>query len=250
MDNGYKTKSHHHSRLSAYFDKDGNAVEQLTDIVIGSSDHAVPGNFGGTVYTNAMYDTCRLVLGLVAKEYEDATVCNCSDGARIENTYPLNHEQVVIKNKDNLQKQELLEHIYQDLFAVMNIDREAMREHLDIPFFNELMDRLINEWAQPFESRAQVSALMQKQYYYMFIIANSYQRHIHKMLIGTLNYAFSLISVSLYRFESEKETMEVVDELASIVRDYFGEAKKMYPLALDSVDYVDNSVISLFRQSK
>lgn len=250
MDNGYRTKSHHHSRLSAYFDQAGNPVEQLMDIVVGGSDYAVPANFGGHVYTNAMFDTCRLVLGLVAKEYKDATICNCSDGAKIENTYPLESDKILLKNTGTLPKQALLDHIYSDLFAVMDIDREAMRSHLDIAFFDELIDRLILEWDEPFTSREQVSSLMQRQYYYMYIIAGSSQRHIHKMLIGTLNYVFSLVSVSLYRFESLEDTMQVVRELICIIQDYFREAKNMYPASLDSVDRVDNSVISLFRKTE
>ena len=249
MDNGYRTQSHHHSRLSAYFDPAGNPIEQLTDIVVGGGEYSVPANFGGTVYSNAMFDTCRLVLGLVAKEYKDSTICNCSDGAKIENIYPLQMEKVQLKNTSPLQKQALLDHVYQDLFSVVDIDRECMRNHLDIDFFEELMDRLISDWDEPFSTREQVSTLMQKQYYYMFIIANSCQRHIHKMLIGTLNYAFSLVSVSLFRFESIDDTMQVIRELASIIQEYFRDAKKMYPSALDRVDRVDNSVISLFRKN-
>ena len=70
------------------------------------------------------------------------------------------------------------------------------------------------------------------------------------MLVGTLNYAFTLVSVSLYRFEDEDKTLEVIRELSDIVKDYFTTAKNMYPQALDSIDMVDNSIMNLFRSSK
>lgn len=250
VDNGYKDRSHHHSRLSSYFDKDGKAVEQLTDIVIGSSSYLVPANFGGEVSTTAMFDSSRRVLGSIITDHPSATVYNCSDGAFIENTKPLRPEMILIDETSYLNKKTLLNHIYSDLFTPLDIDRQAMKEHLDVPFFNELMDRLISEWSQVFSSRVQVSELMQKQYDYMSIIANSYHRHIYKMLVGTLNYAFTLVSVSLYRFEDEDKTLEVIRELGDIVKDYFTTAKNMYPQALDSIDMVDNSIMNLFRSSK
>ena len=60
-------------------------------------------------------------------------------------------------------------------------------------FFEYLIDKLIEEWNFDFSSREQISNLMVRQYGYMGEIANSRQRHISKMLVGTLNYAFSLV---------------------------------------------------------
>ena len=48
------------------------------------------------------------------------------------------------------------------------------------------------------------------QYSYMAVIANSYQSHIYKMLIGSLNYVFSLVGSSLFRYEDDDETLKIV----------------------------------------
>ena len=248
VDNGYKDRGHHHSKFSSYFNDEGKPVDELTDIVIGSDSYSVPANFGGEILTNAMFDSSRRVLGSMITDHHNARVYNCSDGALIENCTPLRPEMILINKDELLDKGGLINHIYNDLFSKLNIDRSAMREHLDIPLFEELIDRLISEWDQPFTTRSQVSDLMQKQYDYLAVIANSYQRHIYKMLVGTINYAFTLVNVSLYRFDDELETIKLIRELVSIVQDYFRTAKKMYPLALDSVDRVDNSVMELFRK--
>lgn len=250
VDNGYKDRSHHHSRLSAYFDDHGEVVEQLTDLVIGNSSYFVPGNFGGQVSTTGMFDSCRRVLGLIAADYPDANISNCSDGAYISDCKPLAPHLLNLDENDSFDKNAIIDNIYRDRFKPIKIDRQSMMSHLDVDFFNEFIDRLITEWDQPFSSRTQVVELMLKQYSYLGVIANSYQRHIYKMLIGTLNYVFSLVGMSLYRYESDKETLNVIRESTLIMQEYFKAAKQMYPKALDSVDEVDNSIMDLFRKPK
>ena len=252
VDNGYKDRKHHHSKFSSYFDEQGSVIEKLTDAVIGSSEYSyfVPGNFGGNIITNAMFDTARRALEITIADYPEAHVYNCSDGSLIDGATPLKPTDLRLDENNHLNKNELINHIYQDLYSPLNIDKESIVEYLDVPFFDYLIDRLIGEWSVPFVSREQVSNLMLKQYSYMSEIANSRQRHISKMLVGTLNYIFSLVSTNLYRFEEEKETLDALQQSISIMQDYFKAAKVMYPKALDSVDMVDNSIMNLFRSSK
>lgn len=250
VDNGYRDRSHHHSKLSAYFDDDGKVVEQLTDIVIGNSSYLVPGNFGGEVSTMGMFDSSRRILGMTAADYPDAKIHNCSDGAYIAKCHPLRPEAVFLDTKKILDKPSLIDEIYTTQFTTLNIDRASMKQHLDIDFFNELIDRLVADWDKTFSSRYEVVELMLRQYAYMGIIANSYQRHIYKMLIGTMNYVFSLAAANLYRFESDTQTLEHMKNVAKIMQEYFMAAKAMYPKALESVDVVDNSIMELFRKGK
>ena len=248
VDNGYKNRKHHHSKLSAYFNEQGEHVEKLTDIVIGSAEHAysVPGNFGGEIITNAMFDTSRRTLELTISDYPDVYVYNCSDGALIQGASPLTE----YNNNIIIDKEKLINHIYKDLYSPLDIDKHSMRKYLDVDFFEYLIDKLIEEWNFDFSSREQISNLMVRQYGYMGEIANSRQRHISKMLVGTLNYAFSLVSANLYKFEEENKTLIIIRESISIMQDYFRSMKSMYPNALESVDVVDNSIIELFRKPK
>ena len=131
-----------------------------------------------------------------------------------------------------------------------NDNKDLTDSQLITSFFEYLIDKLIEEWNFDFSSREQISNLMVRQYGYMGEIANSRQRHISKMLVGTLNYAFSLVSANLYKFEEENETLIIIRESISIMQDYFRSMKSMYPNALESVDVVDNSIIELFRKPK
>ncbi len=250
VDNGYKNRKHHHSKLSAYFNEQGEHVEKLTDIVIGSAEHtySVPGNFGGEITTNAMFDTSRRTLELTISDYPDVHVYNCSDGALIQGALPLT--EYTTNNNIILDKEKLINHIYKDLYSPLNIDKHSIRKYLDVDFFEYLIDKLIEEWDFDFSSREQISNLMVRQYGYMGEIANSRQRHISKMLVGTLNYAFSLVSANLYKYEEENKTLIIIRESISIMQDYFRAMKSMYPNALESVDVVDNSIIDLFQKPK
>lgn len=248
VDNGYRDQSHHHSRLSIYFDDQGQDLADVTALIVGNEDPVVPGNFGGEVRSPFVFNASRRILEGTLQYYPQVRCINCSDGARIAGTIPLLPVELDLSDAQVIDKTALLDHIYQELFASLDIDVEHMQKCLDVPFFNALVERLISDWNEPFSSRSEVADRMMLHYSYLNAVSESMHRHLYKMIIGSMNYAFSSVNTMLYRYEDEEETMRVVREAISIVQDYLREMQHIYPKALSSIDQVDHAVIDLLRK--
>ncbi|WP_320151705.1 6-hydroxymethylpterin diphosphokinase MptE-like protein [uncultured Tolumonas sp.] len=248
VDNGYKEQSHHHSRLSIYFDDQGRDLEDVTALIVGNSDPVVPGNFGGEVRSPFVFNSSRRILEGTLHLCPQVRCINCSDGAKITGAIPLRPAELQLDDAPVLDKQALLDHIFHDLFAPLDIPVEHMQVCLDVEFFNSLINRLVNEWDAPFNSRSEVADRMMRHYGYLNAVSESMQRHIYKMLIGSMNYAFSSVNSLLYRFEDEQETLRVVRDAIGIVQNYLRDIQRIYPKAFSSIDQVDHAVIDLLRK--
>ena len=108
---------------------------------------------------------------------------------------------------------------------------------------------MVEEWDVPVHSKIDMTLRMQRQYEYLKIIAGTRQHHIHRMLIGTLNYVFSIVSVLAYQFENEEETMVFVKKAIEIVQSYLIKAKELYPNALSFVDDCKPEILNAFRKN-
>ena len=143
----------------------------------------------------------------------------------------------------------LINHIYNDLYAPINLTKEQIEEKLDVDFFIQFIDRLIAEWDEPLINRIDMTQRMQRQYEYIRMLANSRQHHIHRVLIGTLNYVFSMVSVLAYRFENEAETMSFVQKGVTVIQEYLAKTKELYPHALECLDTSDYKMLKHFRKN-
>ena len=248
VDNGYKEMEHHHSRLSIYFDEQGHDLEDVTALIVGDSDPVVPGNFGGEVRSPFIYNASKRVLEGVLLINPDVRCMNCSDGALIAGTIPLHPKEIQLDDIPLINKKALLDHIYNDFFSPIDISAENMKEYLDVPFFNHVLNLLITEWDAPFSSRREVTERIMHQYGYLHTISSSSQRHIYKILIGSMNYAFASINRILYFYEDNEDTLRFVREGISIVQNYFRDMQRIYPQALESIDQIDHAIMNLFRK--
>ncbi len=246
LDNGYKDDGHCHSKLSAYYDDDGQQIDALTRTASG--DMVVPGNFGGTVISNPLFSMAAHVMGNLLEKMTHVHCFNCSDGAKIRGAIPLHLEDIIISD-EIINKKALIDHVYNDLYSPIKLTKEQILDKLDVDFFNELVDRLILEWNEPLSSRVDMTLRMQRQYEYMKILADTRQHHIHRVLIGTLNYVFSLVSVLAYRFEDETKTMEFVAKGVKIIQEYLTKTKELYPHALECQDTSDYELLKHFRKN-
>ena len=72
--------------------------------------------------------------------------------------------------------------------------------------------------------------------------------HIYKVLIGSVNYAFTIINSSAYLLDDEEKTELLLADVISIFIEYFNKMKEIYPKAFNSVDMVENEqIMDLFR---
>ncbi|MCX0438356.1 6-hydroxymethylpterin diphosphokinase MptE-like protein [Aeromonas veronii] len=245
LDNGYKDKSHHHSKFSAYYNNE-NGAKVLTEMVCSENPLSREGNFGGFVISDAMFDTSRKVIEQVLEANQSVQCFNCSDGAKIMGAKPFYSSKVGPFRPIN--KSVLLDDIITRLCAPLSLSKEDFYPLLDTEFFNYFVDKMLDEWQQSFSSRNEINQLMLRHFNYLQQIAKTKQMHIAIFLIGSMNYGFSLLSSIAYSFDGEEETLSLMHPAINIWLDFLKIAKKMYPMALDSVDMIDNDVVDLFKK--
>lgn len=245
LDNGYKDKSHHHSKFSAYYNNEEGA-KVLTEMVCGENKLPREGNFGGMVISDAMFDTSRKVIEQVLEANENVQCFNCSDGAKIIGAKPLRSGKVGPFQSTN--KSVLLDDIVTRLCAPLLLSKKDFYPLLDIEFFNYFIEKMLDEWQQTFSSRNEINQLMLRHFNYLHEISKTQQMHIAIFMIGSMNYVFTLLSTIAYSFEGEEKTLSLMEPAINMWLDFLRTAKKMYPMALDSVDMIDNNVVDLFRK--
>ena len=94
-DFGYKDETKHHSKNSGYFD---TFKEYNKDAYAKLATRE--GNFGGKVFTDQTYDSCRHSVEYSIRHHvkdENKTVFNCSDGAKVVGTQPLHLEDIELE---------------------------------------------------------------------------------------------------------------------------------------------------------
>lgn len=245
LDNGYKHKGHHHSKFSSYYNNEESA-RALGEMMYGDSLWQREGNFGGAIISNAMFDTSRRVIEQVLAANEDVSCFNCSDGAKIERAKAFSSADISLSIP--VDKSALLGEIG-TFCAPIPLSKQHFEPLLDIGFFNVFIDKMVVEWQQEFTSRNEINQLMLRNFGYLSQIAATRQQHIAQVMIGSMNYVFSLLSSILYSFEGEKETLVLMQPAIGIWLEFLAKAKEMYPQALDSVDMIDDhQTMDLFKK--
>ncbi|MDX7828227.1 6-hydroxymethylpterin diphosphokinase MptE-like protein [Aeromonas caviae] len=235
IDNGYKSNAHHHSKFSFYFDDTGNQKDKLSIQVNKKSNHLVPGNFGGEVETTNMMISSRTVMENLIGAYTDVHFYNCSDGAKIKGAEPKKISDISFENF-HLDKDSLLNHIINDIYQPMDIDIDKLKENFHIELFNDFIDMFIRDWDKYFSTREDiVSNMLKVRDYLLAMRVNGYE-HIYRCLIGSINYSFSVILSTLYRFDVCDYLYKTINDIIKIMVEYFVAIKNKYVHALSSVD--------------
>lgn len=250
LDNGYKDKSHHHSKFSSYYNNADNA-ELLGELMYGESQDSSKwqrvGNFGGTVTSNAMFDSSRCVIEQVLANNESVECFNCSDGALITGAMPLSSNEINLYHR--IDKLAILNDITTRLTTPLSLSKQDFYPLLDVDFFFYLVDKILDEWGRHFSSRNEINQLMLRNFSYLIQIDRTKQRHVAQMLIGSMNYFFTLLSSILYSFEDEEEALMQMVPAIDLWLMFLRETKNMYPQALDSVDMIsDHEMMHLFKK--
>ena len=246
LDNGYKEKTHHHSKHSAYYDKNGEPIAELTKVVTSTGGFKLPGNFGGWVIADRFFSSSARIMENLLK-LNNVSCYNCSDGVYVAGASPLKLEDLEIEN-NIINKSETINYIYNNLFSPVNVAVSEFKSKLSVNVFIEVVNSLIKQWNEPLLSREDALERMQQGYEYLSATSNYYP-HIYRVLVGSLNYLYTFLSTMAYRFENDEMTIKLMGEAVKIVIDYFEEAKKIYPHAFESIDDVDCEIMKLYRKN-
>lgn len=249
IDNGYKESSHHHSKHSAYYDEHGHPIEKLTKLVTQSGSHIIPGNFGGSVTANRLFCVSIKSMESLLRSNKDVTCYNCSDGAAIEGTVPLHINDFAVNSGVVVDKNKLTSNIYNEFFSVLDIKRNDIELLMAYDFFDEIMDKFISDWNAVGTGRDDISELMQKHFEYLTYISETRQHHIHRVLVGSINYFFSFINTIMYSFEDDGMGEKIVKPAIDIMVEFFKTMKSTYPEALNFVDESDCEIVHLYRKN-
>lgn len=247
IDNGYKNSQHHHSKYSAYYDDEGEPIEQLTELVINSGDVPVPGNFGGEVTANRLFCVSIKAMESLLKLNPEVRCYNCSDGAYIQGSTPLQIN--AISNDFNIfDKKVVLDHIYENFFSPIEIDKNKISSLMAFDVFDMLLDRIISDWRVVEPERDDISELMQKHFEYLTYVSATRQAHIHRVLVGSINYYFSFINTIIYTFDDVNMKDDIVVPAIGIMIDFFEVVRASYPKALDFIDDLDCEILEFYRK--
>lgn len=248
LDNGYKDESHHHSKHSAYYDKEGNPIESLSKMVVANSGLRLPGNFGGEIIANRIFATSVKVMDNLLKYHSDVECHNCSDGVLIENSIPLHIDKLKLTNVIK-SKKEIIDYIYNNMFEPFQADFSLLKKALAPELYCGIIDKLIMHWREPLETRSDVIERMQQQFEYITSLAHTPFHHIYRVLVGTMNYVFSIVSTMAYRFADEEETLNIVGNGVDVIIEYFEHTKKIYPNAFNYIDMTEDEALGFFRKN-
>jgi hypothetical protein len=180
---------------------------------------------------------------------KDVTCYNCSDGAAIEGTVPLHINDFAVNSGVVVDKNKLTSNIYNEFFSVLDIKRNDIELLMAYDFFDEIMDKFISDWNAVGTGRDDISELMQKHFEYLTYISETRQHHIHRVLVGSINYFFSFINTIMYSFEDDGMGEKIVKPAIDIMIEFFKTMKSTYPEALNFVDESDCEIVHLYRKN-
>lgn len=248
LDNGYKDEKHHHSKLSSYYDKNGNPIDELTKIVTKRKGILLPGNFGGHVLANSIFATSAKIMHVLLKKSKNDIICyNHSDGVLIDGAIPCHLDEMEIDDT-YIDKAEIIKTIYSDLFGDFPVSVEDIKNKFNSDLFIDVVNNIIHHFDDPIKSREDIIERMQQIHEYVLLLVSDGYAHIYRFLYGSLTYMFSSVSVLAYHFSDENETIHLLDDAVKIMVEYLEEMKIKYPHAFDSIDYTASETTKFHRK--
>ena len=142
----------------------------------------------------------------------------------------------------------ILDYIYNNCFEPFSISMNEINEVLAVDTFDELLILMVSEWERVHLDRNEISELMQRHYDYLNYLLTTKQSHIHRVLVGSINYFFSFLTTMLYSFSDECIFNKVMSEAREIFIDFLKKTRIMYPTACQHMDNCDLEVTSHFRR--
>ncbi|MGY3927881.1 motility associated factor glycosyltransferase family protein [Aeromonas simiae] len=251
VDNGYLSKDHHHSRLSSYFDEQGNAIDKLKKAITSSAVMYLPGNFGGEVISNELFSLSIKQLETLLRMNPDVVCYNTAEGAKVVGTIPLPVNEIDIVNQ-KIYKHAIISNIRQTFFSPLKISITELEKHLGLEVFNKLIDLMRDEWDKVSLTYDDIIELMQRQYNYLLHIMTTREGHLHRVLVGSMNYFFYIMLNALHSVELDdgKEDEQVfVRDMIDLYREFLDKTKEKYSNALHAKDESYHELLRHFRQN-
>lgn len=233
IDNGYKDAGKHHSTLSLYYDE--KQETKVKNHTVGT--FPARGNFGGEVRINHLFGLSIHNMASVLRDYPDLHCRNCSDGAFIEGAEPIRVDELVL-SAPALDKIQLLDSLLDSCFRPFDVDSLDFSAALNVPFFNDLLDKMRSDWRDVERAQDAIMSLMQRHHDYLIYLLLSRESHIYRVLIGSINYFYAnLISLILASLDEPSTVLvERLNTALDILDHFFADAMAIYADAFERHD--------------
>ncbi|KRS22882.1 hypothetical protein AAY72_01310 [Alishewanella sp. WH16-1] len=240
VDLGYLDPKNHHSKHSAYFREDGQAVAKA-DIGFDNGLR-IPGNFRPEVFTKPEFDFSRSILQAVIKNKKNKNIefYNCSDGALIEGASSLLASNILV-SKPEFEVKTLLNSIFDsnELNSALSSHYEFFKTciaNTDVShLFKDLADSL-----HEVNSVEDAENLIKKQWDMLLHNYRKGEELFFYLASGSTLYMLSVLTRFIPR--GQLEHTDVYGEFNSIVniwKDYLNKASDAFqkaPLSSCKVD--------------
>ncbi len=212
VDLGFIDVKHHHSKSSGYYQQDGSETYNYAER--NNTSLIVPGNFRPTVNTKHEFKISRQIIEQVTyKRPKSQTFYNCSDGAKIMGTNPLNiSDLLIVTNAENKHH------------ALTNLKDTVFSPQLTKGFITKFEDKfsdnvLLNELTSfrtlleiEIETHSDIEYIINKQKEMMFASYKYGKSLLFYYLYGTANYANALLT------KLSSSNIEIVDKAITLWR--------------------------------
>lgn len=248
VDNGYKDSSSHHSKYSGYYKDDG--TESGFQYFTGIPTVQKEGNFGGVVHSTYMMDTSRVQLELlleILNKRKGFSSFNLSDGAKIEGSYPVSPEDVMVFDPE-FDRSLVIDLIYNNFFVTPNeaLLKNKAEDLISISDFLKVVESLKHGWDDDFSQRSQVMHFLWENYRKIYFLKGSIHRHIYDMLIGSYTYFAFGIAKFIYDYEDENSLVKKAKEMLMVWFEFLDEMPDMVEKAESFVDDGNDHLLNFY----
>ncbi|WP_404390822.1 6-hydroxymethylpterin diphosphokinase MptE-like protein [Pseudoalteromonas phenolica] len=248
VDGGYKDPKYHHSKSSSYFNDDGSDKEDLSKL-IRAGEMQTEGNFTDVVYTTAFFSVGNDQLGTLLRDFPQVNCFNCSDGAKIKNSTPLRHDDILLSSH-LADKNEFIEVLKNEQFIQREFDENEYQNWVAIDKFSQVCDDLIKFVDRDFESRSEIAIALKLQVRYLYSYGNTRYRHLYFLLDGSITYIHSIFRMIQYSFAKDEDVLKIMSEAFEIFIEYMTEAKKKYRGVLTANDSQRSYLMNMLDSKK
>lgn len=227
VDNGYIDENHHHSRSSFYYDDKGD--EKVKPFKIGK-EIRIPGNFVSTVLTDEFMNVGNVQMERILQSFKNqgVVVFNCSNGAKIEHTYPLPSESIILNDDNAGLKAEVIQFITDKKFKVFN-DKDAITSLLAFDEFDDFCRTMAGILSQNVETREEALFVLLESLRYLYSFRNSAPYlSLYLLLEGEALYTCSILLSLLFNFGDEENIIPNYKKALQYWIDFINEAPQYY----------------------
>jgi len=222
VDLGFVDDEHHHSKSSMYYKGEWKGQESNHKNFKGTTK-TTPGNFRDEVYTTSIFDSSKGIFEFAIKDFPNANIYNCSDGAKIAGATPLPFKDLAC-DRVNFDISNSLNELFDNSFSRNSNQKGYVHKFLENEFFPKfkIVINSFNKFLdEPIKNRAELSDMFSRQneYVYMLSVEGSTLLYF-RFLKGTMIYFQSCIMSNAARYTDEKMRLEFISDGLQVMKDH------------------------------